>query len=174
MKKMSKVCRGMIFALALSTGVAGALAAVPAFAQGGPFQYHALTPCRVVDSRTVSATETTDGNPLQHGLHCFIVQGQCGVPSGAAAVTANFTIVGPTQAGDLRLSPNSGTEPTVSTLNYNAGEPALANGAIVPLAASAASCSTTNTTGNATGDLRARIATTGTSHLVVDVTGYFQ
>jgi hypothetical protein len=169
--KTSKACWGTLFALTFTAVV---LAAAPAFA-AGPFQYHAVTPCRVVDSRTVNATETTDGNVLQHGLHCFIIQGQCGIPTGAAAVTANFTIVGPTQAGDLRLSPNDGTtEPTVSTINYNAGEPALANGAIVPLAASLTACSTTNTTGNATGDLRSRVSTNGTAHFLIDVTGYFQ
>jgi hypothetical protein len=169
--KLSRVCSGPLIVLTMAAIV---LAAAPAFA-GGPFQYHALTPCRVVDSRLVNATETTDGNVLQKGMHCFVMQGQCGVPSGAAAVTANFTIVGPANAGDLRLAPNDGTAmPLVSTLNYNAGEPALANGAIVPTAASLTACTTANTTGNATGDLRAYVASAGPTHLIIDVTGYFQ
>jgi hypothetical protein len=157
--KASRVCKGTLIALALATFV---LAAAPAFA-GGPFQYHAVTPCRVVDSRTTNATEGTNGTPLAHGLHTFTIQGQCGIPNGATAITGNFTIVSPQADGDLRIWPSDVSEPLVSTLNYRAGEPALANGAIVPLSAA----STTN-------DLSVRIATTGTSHLVIDVTGYFQ
>jgi hypothetical protein len=170
--KTSKVCRGTLIALTL----AGMLLAVaPAFA-GGPYQYHAVTPCRVVDSRTVNATETTDGNILHGMLHCFIIQGQCGIPTGATAVTANFTVVTPTQPGDLRVSPNDGsTEPLTSTLNWVGGEPALANGAIVPLSGTLNTCNTTNTTGNVSAaDLRVRIAGGGNAHLLIDVTGYFQ
>jgi hypothetical protein len=158
--KTSRVCRGTLFALILAAVV---LAAAPAFA-AGPFQYHAVTPCRIVDSRTTNPTEGTTSTPLANGVHTFTVQGQCGIPSGAAAVTLNFTIVTPTSSGHLTVWPTGVSEPVVSTLNFNNGEPALANGAIVPLGAT-------------TPDLSVRISLDhgpGTSDFLFDVTGYFQ
>jgi hypothetical protein len=147
--------------LGLALGVA---AAVPAHA-GGPFQYFAVTPCRVFDTRT-TGTQTT-GSPLTNpGPYDFRIQGNCGIPNGAAAVTLNATVVSPSQAGDLRLFPTGAGTPTVSTLNYVAGEPALANGAIVPLAT--VSVSTDK-------DLAILIGmvSSGNVHVIVDVTGYF-
>jgi hypothetical protein len=136
----------------------------------GPFQFNSLTPCRIFDTRdTVTTSPTYVGgikltNP---GPWYFAIRNKCGVPAGAQAVTLNVTITQPTQAGDLRLYPSDVAQPTVSTLNYNANEPALANGAIVPLA----------TTPNATiKDLGVLIGmgASGSVHVLVDVTGYFQ
>jgi hypothetical protein len=135
------------------------LLAVPAFADG-PFQFHSVTPCRVVNTRTGIGSPNT---PLQSNVaRNFTIQGACGVPAGAKAVALNVTITTPTGAGHLTLWPAGTSLPTVSTLNYNAGEPALANGAIVPLAAS-------------TPDLSARpfLADNGNVHVILDVTGYF-
>ena len=161
--KTSRVCSGTLIALTLAAVL---VAAAPAFA-AGPFQYHAVTPCRVVDSRTTNATEGTTGpgHPLSNGVHTFTMQAQCGIPAGAAALTANFTIVGPSSSGHLTVWPADVSEPVVSTLNFNQGEPALANGAIVPLAAAASN------------DLKVRISldnAPGTSEFLIDVTGYFQ
>jgi hypothetical protein len=146
-----------------------ALGAAPAQA-AGPFQYFPVTPCRVFDTRTV--TTQTDGNPLPNpGPHDFRIQGNCGVPNGAQAVTINATVVSPSQQGDLRLYPVGAPYVVVGTLNYEGGEPALANGAIVPLGP--VSLSTDK-------DLRTVIGMgcpgtgCGTIHLIVDVTGYFQ
>lgn len=143
-----------------------ALGAVAPSQAAGPFQFHSLTPCRVFDTRQVAAQ--TNGQPLPNpGPHLFRIQGNCGVPNGAAAVTANVTIVQPTRPGDLRLAPAGIPAPTVSTLNFNAGEPALANGAIVPLAGVAAPTDD---------DLAITIGMggSGTVHVLLDVTGYFQ
>ena len=145
---------------------AAVLGAAPTASAGGPFQYHALTPCRVFDTR-MSGGQTT-GNPLQNpGPYDFRVQGNCGVPNGAAAVTANLTITQPTQAGDLRVFPAGGGTPTVSVLNYPASEPALANGAIVPLAA------VVNPSDNDVA-IVIGMGASGTVHVIFDVTGYFQ
>ena len=53
------------------------------------------------------------------------MQGVCGVPSGAKAVSVNVTAVGPAGLGFLTLFPQGTTQPVVSNLNYSAGEPAL-------------------------------------------------
>ena len=141
-------------------------ASAPLFA-GGPYQYHALTPCRVFDTRTVSTQ--TNGNPIPaSATQNYRIQGNCGVPNGAAAVTLNLTVVAPTAAGFVSLWPSGGTFPTVSTINVTAGEPALANGAIVPLAA--VSLSTDKDLALVYGIA----AGTATTHVIVDITGYFQ
>lgn len=131
----------------------------------GPFQYHSLTPCRVADTRNADGPS---GGPIlvDMGTRNFPVQGLCGVPVGATAVTVNVTAVGPTGQGYLTLYPSGIPRPVVSNLNFSAGEPALGNGAIVPLADQ----------GMEPLDLAvfSRVATGGTVHMVLDVTGYFQ
>jgi hypothetical protein len=142
-----------------------ALGAAPAHA-GGPYQYFPVTPCRVFDTRSPSGP--TGGAPLTNpGPHDFRIQGNCGVPNGAQAVTINATVVTPTQFGDLRLYPVGAPLVNVATLAYPPNDPALANGAIVPLGP--VSLSTDK-------DLRTVIGMvqSGTIHLIVDVTGYFQ
>lgn len=152
--------RFVLALVALSCGLA-ALAPAPAAAQaGGPFQYFALTPCRVVDTRNAAGT---DGGPRLTGnaaARNFQMQGTCGVPVGAKAVTINVTIVSPTSSGFLTLWPSGITQPTVSTINFATTDTALANGAIVPLS--------TNTD-----DLSVFMGGAGATHVVIDVTGYF-
>jgi hypothetical protein len=156
----------VLAAASLLALVAG-LAPAPAQA-AGPFQFHSITPCRVFDTREVGAQ--TNGQPLVNTQHHFFrVQGNCGVPNGAKAVTANFTITQPTRFGDLRVYP-ADVSPGLndpSTLNYGAGEAALANGAIVPVAAVSQPSDK---------DIRILIGMTanGTVHVIMDVTGYFQ
>jgi len=148
--------------VALASSLALSVAA-PTLAQGGPFQFHAITPCRVFDSRV----DGDGATPLSNGVHTIRVQGVCGVPSGAKAAALNVTVVTPNRDGHIVLWPAGGAEPTVSTLNFLSGEPALANGAIVPLGAGA----------GGSDDLSFRYSMAnapGTGHIVFDVTGYFQ
>jgi hypothetical protein len=162
---MSKTAR--LFATLTLVGMATTFGATQTQA-AGPFQFNSLTPCRVFDTRCPNhapSCGSPTGTPLPNpGPHLFTVKGLCGVPAGAKAVTVNVTITQPTQAGDLRMYPSDVPQPNVSTLNYNAGEPALANGAIVPLAAAA------------TNDLSIVLGmgAPGTVHVLLDVTGYFQ
>jgi hypothetical protein len=142
---------------------------------GGPYQFNSLNPCRVLDTRCAgnapscgSLTNPPLSNP---GPYTFRLQGVCGVPTGAKAVTVNVTVVSPTHAGNLSVYPSnlsSAAGSAVSTINFAAGEPALANGAIVPLAPTASGA-----------DLAvylnmAVVAPGGKSHFIIDVTGYFQ
>lgn len=139
------------------------LAAVPTDA-AGPFQYHSLTPCRLVDTRA-----TATGGPIlaNNTTRTFVVQGACGIPVGARAASVNVTGVGPNGAGFLTLYPSGIATPLVSTLNYNVGETAIGNGAIVVLADQSVNAQDLSvfTRVNATG---------GTVHMTLDVTGYFQ
>ena len=67
-----------------TNGVAGLLAvlavgALPAVAQNGPYQYHAVTPCRVFDSRTdAGGTVLSPDAMIVKGINHLRIQGSCG------------------------------------------------------------------------------------------------
>lgn len=133
-------------------------AVAPALADG-PFRFFAITPCRLVDTRTVADAPALSANTTRD----FQVQGKCGVPIGATAASLNVTVVSPVSKGHLRVFPSGTPLPTISTINYAGGENALANGAIVPL----------STNANDLSVYTFFLAGTGTVHFVLDVTGYF-
>ncbi len=152
----------------VAAGVLWTALPAPAAAQGaGPYQYYALTPCRVFDTR-VTTGDTAGAPPLTNGTtRTFVVQNKCGVPVGAKAVSVNLSAVSPQGAGYLTMFPSGITRPVVASLTYNAGEPAISNGAIVPLAdqtVQAQDLSIYTKVGSGT----------NTVHAVLDVTGYFQ
>lgn len=144
--------------LVAASFMAAGLVSHAAEAQTG-LQFFAVTPCRAVDTR--SGFGGIMSASVQRN---FTIKGVCGVPASAKAVSLNVTVVGPTQDGFVSLWPTGGAFPVVSTVNFNAGEPALANGAIVPVAVSTPDLATIY--GTATGS--------GTIHTILDVTGYFQ
>ncbi len=137
--------------------VAGAFAN-RAQAQTG-LQFYAVTPCRAADTRTGFG-----GILPASTLRNFTIKTVCGVPATAKAVAINVTVVTPNADGFFFVWPAGGAVPPVSTINFNAGEPAIANGAIVPLAVGTPDLS--GAYGTASGS--------GTAHVVLDVTGYFQ
>ena len=133
------------------------LVALPALADG-PFRFYALTPCRAVDTR-----QAPYGPALSSGTtRDFQIQGVCGVPAGAKAVALNVTAITPGSKGHLRLFPSGTTLPTISSINFAGGETALANGAIVALSTNASDLS-----------VYTFLSGGGTTHMVLDVTGYF-
>lgn len=148
--------RALVFAILF---VAAGAVSRPADAQTG-LQYFAITPCRAVDTRSTNPPILQAGGPPFRSL---TIKGVCLVPATAKAVSLNATVVGPTVDGFFSMWPVGGTFPTVSTINFGAGEPAIANGAIVPLAVT-------------TPDLNVAYGTQGggQTHVLVDVTGYFQ
>ncbi len=91
----------------------------------------------------------------------FPIVGQCGIPPTARAVAVNLTVTGPTGGGSLRAyAAFPASLPTTSVLNFTAGV-TRANNAIVALSA-AGQIAVFN--GMAS----------GTTHLVLDVVGYFE
>src|SRR6478672_611293 len=151
----------LIRSLLLGAGLVMLVSAVAEAA--GPYQFFSVTPCRIVDTRRPNGV--TGGPALANqAVRNFPIAGQCGVPATAKAAVLNVTIASPSNAGYLILYPYNTTQPLVSTINWAAGEPALANGAIVPLSA----------------DPTLQLAVYselyggGNVHLILDVTGYFQ
>jgi hypothetical protein len=129
----------------------------------GPLRFFSLTPCRLVDTR--GPTGTNGGPALQHATpRTFDVQGLCGVPADAKAVVVNATVVTPTNHGWAVLYPAGVAQPLSSTLNFRAGDNAVANGAIVALAV---------TPGITVFVSLFQAGPSSNAHFVLDVTGYF-
>jgi hypothetical protein len=121
-------------------------------------RFYTLTPCRLLDTR-----QPGQGPALTSGLARTITTvGKCGVPSSAAALVANVTVVLPTSSGHLTLEPGNPAPASTSTLNFQGGQ-VRANNAVLPLAAD----------GLGTSTLQPFLLDGGTVHVIVDVSGYF-
>ena len=138
----------------------------------GPLQFYSVTPCRLADTRDTFPPfpQYTVGPALQSGVVRNIpVYGanarNCGIDPLAKAVALNVTVVGPSNFGYLTAYPAFSTLPVVSTINFATGEPALANGAIVPL---------TPDSNFQLGIYPFLAGNVGSVHLVLDITGYFK
>jgi hypothetical protein len=151
------------FALLFAASI---LLTVSVASAAGPYQFYSVTPCRIADTRGNGFTGPSGPPSLAGGApRNFPVRGLCGIPSDAQAAALNVTAVGPTLEGFLKIWPYNTPIPAVSTSNFAAGEPAIANGAIVPLAADATfQISVVYGTG----------APGGNVNLILDVTGYFK
>lgn len=124
----------------------------------GPASLHLITPCRILDTRGPSAP--TGGPSLAAAATRTIpVAGLCGIPSGAAAVAMNLTVVAPQNVGFLTVYAGASPRPETSTLNYRTGK-TRANSAIMPLSAA--------------GRLNIFNSGPAATHVLIDVTGYFQ
>jgi hypothetical protein len=154
------------FARSLFLGAAAAILAVSTASAAGPFQFYSVTPCRIADTRNPSNPQGTGGPALSAGApRNFPIVGVCGVPTDAKAAALNVTVVSPTLEGFIKIWPFNTAMPAVSTINFAAGEPAIANGAIVPL------------TVDPTFQISVVYGTAvpgGSAHLILDVTGYFK
>jgi hypothetical protein len=117
-------------------------------AQGG-LSLYALTPCRVMDTRTMAGTA-----PLTGRLDVAVAGGSCAVPS-AQAYVFNTTVVPSGSLIYLSLWPAGELSPVVSTLNA-VDAAVTSNMAIVPAASDSISVYTSNP-----------------SHVILDAFGYF-
>jgi Cysteine-rich secretory protein family len=111
-----------------------------------------LPPARIVDTRInlgASRLVGAIGKRIQ-------VTGQGGVPVGAQAVSANFTITNAAAPGYLTVWNCGGDRPVVSTLNYNTAD-TVPNGASVPLDATGGLC----------------VYSLADADLIIDVNGYY-
>lgn len=118
-----------------------------------------VTPCRLLDTRNANGTW---GGPLlgAAGQRSFPATGRCGVPSTATAIVVNVTVVGPTSTGYLSIVPGNAFDLGTTALNYLTGV-VRSNNAILRLSTDGA------------GTIIIRNNGTGTTHVAVDVTGYY-
>ena len=118
--------------------------------------YHPLAPVRLLDTRYGNghSGKITAAKPIT-----FQITTRAGIPAGATAITANATIVNAGSAASLYLGPSAVAHPATYSINFNRLN-TTAFGVTVQL--------------SSTGTLSATyMATSGTTDLVLDVTGYF-
>jgi uncharacterized repeat protein (TIGR01451 family) len=131
----------------------------PFFLPAGNLDFHTLTPCRLFDTRNPASGGPF---PLEAGSIRALAPylSDCGVPATAQAVAVNVTVTEPTATGNLRLYPAGLPVPSVSTLNYWAGQ-TRGNNAVVSL--------------NHNHAFAVRVGQpSGTVHVIIDVFGYFE
>lgn len=121
--------------------------------------FYTLAPCRLVDTREPPGS--FGGPALAAGaIRVFPLAGQCGIPPTARAVSVNLTVTQPTTGGNLLLFAARTAAPLASSINFAAAETRAGN-AVAPL--------------NGLGELAVRCSQpAGTTHLVLDVNGYFE
>jgi endosialidase-like protein len=151
MRHQGRTLLGILLSLGALLGLTSAAGAA------GEAAFVGLSPCRLVDTRGNGFAGPFGLPALVTALpRDFPLQGQCGIPAGALAVSLNVTATNTQGLGFLMLYPQGGVQPLVSTLNYVAAE-TVANAAIVPLGP---------------GGLTVVAGVSG-ADLVLDVNGYF-
>ena len=124
--------------------------------------FFTLTPCRVLDTRDPNGPH---GGPVlaANSTRTVPFASYCGIPPTAVSVAIVVVAVAPTEIGDIRLYPTGTPPPTTSALNYKPNRNRANNG-IIPLGASGQM------------DIQNDMSpgSTGSTHLVIDVYGYFQ
>lgn len=126
----------------------------------GPGGFYLLPPCRLASTRGPAGAW---GAPRMASgeIRVFEAAGRCGIPADATALALNLTVIDPASLGHATLFETGAPKPTVSSINFRAGQN-KANNAIVPL----------------TGTPRSLAvycgAVAGGCDVILDVTGYFR
>ncbi len=126
---------------------------------GNGLQFYPLPqPVRLLETRAGLTGCTMPGAAINAGgTFTLPARTNCaGIPINAQAVTGNVTVV-PTGGGFLTLYPSSATQPTVSNSNFGPDE--ITNNVF--------------TVGLGAADGAFRIFASATTHVIVDVTGYY-
>jgi hypothetical protein len=142
--------------------MSAAASAVATFSDDeGALGFYTMTSCRVLD--TLYGTGVF-GGPAVSASETRVVQvaGVCGIPPTARAVAVTLHVTKPTRGGNLRLYPADVPMPLATAINYAVGQ-TRSNFAITGL--------------SATGAVAIRpiqAYNSGTVHVILDVTGYFE
>ena len=145
-----------------SAKIAVATASSTAAANG--LMFVAMTPCRVIDTRSVFGFPAPFGAPslVASTTRSFPIQAStlCSIPPNAAAYSFNITVT-PVGGGlgFLTVWPAGSTQPNASTLNNPNGLFAVANAAIIPAGS--------DTSGSID------VFASNPTDLIVDINGYY-
>lgn len=129
--------------------------------------YHAVSPGRVYDSREALPSPGALTNATNRTISVADKRNTAGgavvtpnfVPAGAKAVTANITIQTVTGPGVLAVNPGGVVTTDASTINWNSAGQVIANGVTLTL--------------NANRELTIVCFGGGSTHVIVDITGYY-
>jgi hypothetical protein len=120
-------------------------------------KFYPLAPGRVLDSRFGTGLSGTFKTDLAKALQ---IEGHVGVPAAAVGITGNLTVVGQTDDGYVSMTQALDNTPDTSTLNFPVGD-VRANGVTGPLTAAGKV------------GLVYKASAGKTTHLILDITGYF-
>ncbi len=122
-----------------------------------PTDFYTLTPCRVLDTRN------PNGGPAlaPNATRIVTVAGLCGIPATAKAVSANVTVIAGGASGYLSAYPGNVSPTGTIAVGFPAGATRAGN-SILELAT------------NGAGTIGVQNASNGTSHVIIDINGYFQ
>ncbi|MER5641825.1 N-acetylmuramoyl-L-alanine amidase [Kitasatospora sp. NPDC002227] len=124
------------------------------YSPGSTSKFSTTTPTRLLDTRTgIGADQAPVGQDSKITLQ---VAGRAGVPANATGVVLNVTATRGTVGGFVTVYPNGTSMPTVSNLNFSAGQ-TIPNLVIVPIV-------------NGKVDLYNKF---GNVDLIADITGYY-
>lgn len=121
--------------------------------------YYTVTPCRLLDTRTQEGGAAPVAANTDRLLDVVAVT-RCGVSPLATAVVVNITVTEPTGGGHLLVYAADSAAPGTSTLNFRAGD-TRANNALPSLS------------GDGKLKIRPVILPAGSTHVIVDVVGFF-
>jgi len=140
----------------------GATSVTANFTLSSPYRYYTLPICRVVDTRN---PDGPSGGPRlrANASRDFPIAGRCGVPADAKAVAVVLTTTGATEAGNLRFYPMDAPLPVASVLNFRANRARANNGSFG-----------LGTGGQISVRCDMSPGSTGTTHFVLDVYGYYK
>lgn len=125
-----------------------------------PLKFHPVTPCRVADTRDPAGP--AGGVPLANAQTLILpVAGRCGIPSTAISVAANITVANPTATGSLSVFAGGPIVSGTTEVPVTAGKTRAMHA--IPLLGTSGSLS-----------VRAGLPEGGTTHVLLDVSGYFE
>lgn len=138
--------------------MSGATSVSATFVPAAPSNLHAITPCRVIDTR--NAAGPLGGPALEAGTtRSFALGGACGVPTDATAVSLNVTVADATGQGSLTIYPGTGPAPGTNSMSFVIGKN-RANHLTIGLVGGVLSV--------------IDYQTSGSVNLIVDVSGYYR
>lgn len=151
---------GRAWVVYVGSGTADAVLDITGYYRDGSdgLRWVPLAPARVLDSRSGLGRNGAfaDGTPGS-----VTVAGRGGIADDAVALTGNLTVTGQTRAGYASLTPTPDATPSTSTINFPTGD-TRANGVVSKVDQGTGKVSLTY------------IGRDGaTTHLLLDVTGYF-
>jgi hypothetical protein len=126
-----------------------------------PGGFHTLTPCRLLDTRN---PDSPYGGPYIATASWLPDRkisaiGRCGIPATARVLALNVTVTQPYALGNLTLYAAGSLVPNTTTINFAAGA-TRGNNALVSLSPA--------------GELAIHVSTWTATHVILDVTGYFE
>jgi hypothetical protein len=139
-----------------TAGLASSLPATVTLTAASPTDFYTINPCRAYDSRSGAALVSGSSTVIN------VVASACGIPTNARVVVGNLTVVSPSGQGFVSVYPGNYPQPATATSTFVGGV-VLANSVILPLA----------TDGSGTLSIALLVGNNGSSHVVLDVTGYF-